>query len=185
MLGWDAAGIVEAVGAECVLFQVDDEVYYAGDITRPGSDSEFHVVDERIVGHKPKRLDYAEAAAALPLTTITACEGLFERLGVSQQPAENQGRVSSSSARRAARAPSRRKSRTGRVYRSSVPPRAQKRSSGSRSTAQTPPSTTISLSRPNSRNWGTRPSTTSSVSTIPNNTGKTWSPLFTPRAKSA
>ncbi|GHO70070.1 NADPH:quinone reductase [Ktedonobacter sp. SOSP1-52] len=91
ILGWDAAGIVEAVGTESALFKPGDEVYYAGDITRPGCDSEFHLIDERIVGHKPKSLDFAEAAA-LPLTSLTAWEALFSRLGVTEQPAENQGK---------------------------------------------------------------------------------------------
>ncbi len=82
ILGYDAAGVVEAVGAEVTLFKVGDEVYYAGSIARPGTNAELHVVDERIVGHKPKTLDFA-AAAALPLTAITAWELLFDRLGVS------------------------------------------------------------------------------------------------------
>ena len=81
ILGWDVAGVVEQVGPDCTLFKVGDEVYYAGTITRPGGDSEFHLVDERIVGNKPKSLDFAEAAA-LPLTTITAWEALFDRLGI-------------------------------------------------------------------------------------------------------
>lgn len=91
VLGWDVAGIVEAVGADCTLFKPGDEVYYAGSITRAGGNSEFHLVDERIVGAKPKSLDFAEAAA-LPLTAITAWEGLFDRLGVSQSGSDNEGR---------------------------------------------------------------------------------------------
>jgi zinc-binding alcohol dehydrogenase family protein len=91
ILGWDASGIVEAVGSECTLFQPGDPVYYAGDITRRGSNSEYHLVDERIVGHKPASLDFAEAAA-LPLTSITAWEGLFDRLGFSKSPERNQGK---------------------------------------------------------------------------------------------
>ena len=71
VLGWDAAGTVDAVGSECTLFKPGDAVYYAGDVTRPGCNSEFHVVDERIVGRKPKKLDFAQAAA-MPLTSITA-----------------------------------------------------------------------------------------------------------------
>ncbi len=82
VLGWDASGVVEGTGPDCSLFKVGDEVYYAGDITRPGCNSELHLVDERIVGKKPKSLPFAEAAA-LPLTTITAWEGLFDRLGIS------------------------------------------------------------------------------------------------------
>jgi zinc-binding alcohol dehydrogenase family protein len=81
ILGWDAAGVVIEVGPESNLFKVGDEVYYAGSLTRPGTNAEFHVVDERIVGKKPKNLDFA-AAAALPLTTITAWELLFDRFGV-------------------------------------------------------------------------------------------------------
>lgn len=83
VLGWDAAGVVEAVGDDVSLFEVGDEVYYAGVITRPGCDSELHLVDERIVGHKPKRLSFEEAAA-MPLTTLTAWEALFDRLGLPQ-----------------------------------------------------------------------------------------------------
>lgn len=81
VLGWDAAGIVTAVGAEATLFQPGDAVFYAGTIARPGTNAEYHVVDERIVGVKPKTLDWA-AAAALPLTSITAWEMLFDRLDV-------------------------------------------------------------------------------------------------------
>jgi NADPH:quinone reductase-like Zn-dependent oxidoreductase len=81
ILGWDAAGIVEAVGAEVTLFKAGDEVYYAGSVIRAGCNSEYHTVDERIVGKKPTSLSFAEAVA-LPLTTITAWEVLFERLGI-------------------------------------------------------------------------------------------------------
>ncbi|MGP4717630.1 zinc-binding alcohol dehydrogenase family protein [Psychrobacter sp. T6-6] len=81
VIGWDAAGIVTAVGEEVSLFSVGDNVYYAGDLTRPGSNAEYQLVDERIVGHMPASLSFAEAAA-LPLTTITAWEMLFERLQV-------------------------------------------------------------------------------------------------------
>jgi zinc-binding alcohol dehydrogenase family protein len=78
VLGYDAAGVVTATGAEVTRFAVGDEVYYAGSIGRPGTNSELHLVDERIVGHKPASLDFAEAAA-LPLTAITAWEALFDR----------------------------------------------------------------------------------------------------------
>jgi zinc-binding alcohol dehydrogenase family protein len=81
VLGWDAAGTVEAVGSDVTLFKPGDAVYYAGDVTRPGCDSEFHLVDERIVGRKPKKLDFAQAAA-IPLTAITAWEAFFDRLKV-------------------------------------------------------------------------------------------------------
>ncbi|MCB0915254.1 MAG: zinc-binding alcohol dehydrogenase family protein [Actinobacteria bacterium] len=81
ILGWDAAGVVRAVGEHVELFAPGDEVWYAGDLTRPGTNAELHLVDERIVGRKPRTLDFA-AAAALPLTAITAWELLFDRLGV-------------------------------------------------------------------------------------------------------
>jgi zinc-binding alcohol dehydrogenase family protein len=81
VLGWDAAGVVENVGSAVTQFKPGDEVYYAGDITRSGSNAEFQLVDERIVGHKPGTLSFAEAAA-LPLTTITAWEALFERMNI-------------------------------------------------------------------------------------------------------
>jgi len=81
VLGWDAAGTVVGLGEEASLFKVGDEVYYAGDVTRAGCDSELHLVDERIVGRKPRRLDFAQAAA-LPLTAITAWEAFHDRLKV-------------------------------------------------------------------------------------------------------
>ncbi|WP_040262533.1 zinc-binding alcohol dehydrogenase family protein [Pseudomonas massiliensis] len=84
VLGWDAVGRVRAVGSEVTLFEPGDEVFYAGAIDRPGSYSELHVVDERIVGHKPLSLDDA-SAAALPLTSITAWELLFDRLGIAEK----------------------------------------------------------------------------------------------------
>jgi len=80
ILGYDAAGTVAAVGPDVTLFKVGDEVFYAGSIQRQGTNSEFHLVDERIVGRKPKTLSFAQAAA-LPLTSITAWELLFDRLG--------------------------------------------------------------------------------------------------------
>jgi zinc-binding alcohol dehydrogenase family protein len=80
-LGFDAVGTVAEVGSEVSLFKKGDEVFYAGSILRPGSNAEFQLVDERIVGHKPRSLDDAHAAA-LPLTAITAWELLFDRLGV-------------------------------------------------------------------------------------------------------
>ncbi|RWE10356.1 MAG: zinc-binding alcohol dehydrogenase family protein [Mesorhizobium sp.] len=81
VLGWDASGVVRAVGKDVTLFQPGDPVFYAGSITRPGSNAQLHLVDERIVGPKPQTLDWAEAAA-LPLTAITAWESLFDRLDV-------------------------------------------------------------------------------------------------------
>jgi NADPH2:quinone reductase len=80
ILGYDAAGIVDAVGPDVSLFKPGDEVFYAGSILRQGTNAEFHLVDERIVGRKPKTLSFAQAAA-LPLTSITAWELLFDRLG--------------------------------------------------------------------------------------------------------
>jgi len=81
VLGWDAAGTVVAVGAEATLFQLGDEVYYAGDVTRPGSNSELQLVDERIVARKPQTMDFAQAAA-IPLTAITAWESYFDRMKI-------------------------------------------------------------------------------------------------------
>ena len=81
VLGWDAAGIVVGIGPEVTKFAIGDAVFYAGAIDRPGTNSEYHLVDERIVGHKPQSLDWAQAAA-LPLTSITAWETLFDRLDV-------------------------------------------------------------------------------------------------------
>ena len=81
VLGWDAAGIVSATGPEATLFKPGDEVFYAGALGRPGTNAEFHLVDERLVGHKPASLNWAQAAA-LPLTAVTAWETLFDRLDV-------------------------------------------------------------------------------------------------------
>ena len=81
ILGWDAAGTVAAIGDQACLFSVGDPVYYAGDVTRPGCNSEYHLVDERIVGRKPKSLDFTQAAA-IPLTAITAWECFHDRLKV-------------------------------------------------------------------------------------------------------
>jgi NADPH2:quinone reductase len=81
VLGYDAVGIVTATGPDATLFKPGDAVFYAGDITRQGTNAEFHLVDERIVGRKPASLDWAKAAA-LPLTAITAWETLFDRLDV-------------------------------------------------------------------------------------------------------
>src|SRR3981189_1766768 len=80
ILGYDAAGVVDAVGPDVSLFKPGDEVFYAGSILRQGTNSEYHLVDERIVGRKPKTLSFTQAAA-LPLTSITAWELLFDRLG--------------------------------------------------------------------------------------------------------
>lgn len=87
IIGWDASGIVEAVGEDVELFNVGDEVYYSGDITRPGSYAEFQVVDERIAGRKPGNLNWEEAAA-LPLTSLTAWESIFDRLRIKENTGE-------------------------------------------------------------------------------------------------
>jgi NADPH2:quinone reductase len=87
VLGYDAAGVVEAVGDAVRLFEPGDEVFYAGDITRPGSNSQLQLVDERIVGRKPNTLDFAHAAA-LPLTSLTAWELLFDRFGFDENGAD-------------------------------------------------------------------------------------------------
>ena len=88
ILGWDAVGVVEAVGPNATLFKPGDEVFYAGSFIQPGCNSEYHIVDERIVGKKPMNLAYPEAAA-LPLTSITAWEALFDRLGIDSAGADS------------------------------------------------------------------------------------------------
>lgn len=88
ILGWDAAGEVVEVGADVTLFKVGDLVYYAGDITRSGCNAEYQLIDERIVGHKPNILNFEEAAA-LPLTSVTAWESLFDRLGIDEDFSKN------------------------------------------------------------------------------------------------
>ncbi|CAL66547.1 zinc-binding alcohol dehydrogenase family protein [Christiangramia forsetii] len=88
IIGWDASGVVEAVGDDVEMFKVGDEVYYSGDLTRPGCYSEFQLVDERIVGYKPDNLNWEEAAA-LPLTSLTAWESIFDRLRIK----ENEGKA--------------------------------------------------------------------------------------------
>jgi zinc-binding alcohol dehydrogenase family protein len=87
VLGFDASGVVEAVGSEVQNFKPGDAVFYAGSLVRPGTNSEYHLVDERIVGRKPASLTDAEAAA-LPLTAITAWEMLFDRLDIERPPAQ-------------------------------------------------------------------------------------------------
>ena len=81
VLGWDAAGVVVGKGSDVTAFSIGDEVYYAGELERQGSNAEYQAVDERLVGRKPKSIGFAEAAA-LPLTSITAWELLFDRLGI-------------------------------------------------------------------------------------------------------
>jgi NADPH2:quinone reductase len=88
ILGYDAAGTVVATGPDATLFKPGDDVFYAGDITRQGTNAEYHLVDDRIVGRKPASLGWAQAAA-LPLTAITAWEALFDRLDVAKPVAGN------------------------------------------------------------------------------------------------
>jgi len=83
IIGYDAAGVVKEIGSEVSRFNVGDEVFYAGDLTRPGTNSELHAVDERIVGRKPKSLSFPEAAG-FPLTSITAWEILFDSLAMKE-----------------------------------------------------------------------------------------------------
>ena len=87
ILGFDGCGIVKAAGQSAHLFKVGDEVYYAGDMTRDGSNANLQLIDERIVGHKPKSFSYTEAAA-MPLCAVTAWESLFERLGIGSRDSE-------------------------------------------------------------------------------------------------
>lgn len=89
ILGWDAAGVVQAVGAQVMRFQPGDEVFYAGDLMRPGSNATHQLVDERLVGRKPTALNFAEAAA-LPLTAITAWEILFDCFGLREGEGDGQ-----------------------------------------------------------------------------------------------
>lgn len=84
IIGWDAVGLVEEVGDKTSKFKIGDEVYYAGDITRNGCNAEYQLIDERIVGKKPKNLTIAEAAA-IPLTGLTAYETLFDRIKVNPE----------------------------------------------------------------------------------------------------
>jgi NADPH:quinone reductase len=91
ILGWDAAGVVKDTGDDVEMFQPGDEVYYAGAVNRQGSNSEFHLVDERIAAKKPENLDFSDAAA-MPLTTITAWEALFHRMDISRNPEDNEGK---------------------------------------------------------------------------------------------
>lgn len=84
IIGWDAVGTVEAIGEKVSNFKKGDEVFYAGDITRSGSNAEYQLIDERIVGFKPKKLSIAEAAA-IPLTGLTAWESLFDRIKVNPE----------------------------------------------------------------------------------------------------
>ncbi len=146
ILGWDAAGVVEAVGADVTLFRPGDEVYYAGSLTRPGTNAELHAVDERIVALKPKSLGFGEAAA-LPLTAITAWEALFDRLRLPVTKAGDGGVLLITGAA-AGSAPSPCNWRAGsRPSPSSAPPPARKRRSGCGISAPTMSSTIRAPSR--------------------------------------
>jgi len=83
VIGWDAVGTVEAVGEDVTFFKAGDEVYYAGDLIRSGSNAEYQLIDERITGLKPSSLTYAEAAA-MPLTALTAWESLYDRIRIAE-----------------------------------------------------------------------------------------------------
>ncbi|TWT14363.1 zinc-binding alcohol dehydrogenase family protein [Planomicrobium sp. CPCC 101079] len=91
IVGRDVAGVVVETGEDCTVFKTGDEVFYAGTTIAPGGHSEVHLVDERLVGKKPKSLDFAEAAA-LPLTSLTAFEAYFDRLGISRRVEDNAGK---------------------------------------------------------------------------------------------
>ncbi|WP_337966193.1 zinc-binding alcohol dehydrogenase family protein [uncultured Flavobacterium sp.] len=90
IIGWDAVGIVEAIGDKVSLFKVGDEVYYAGDLNKQGCNAEYQIIDERIVGHKPKSISIEEAAA-IPLTGLTAWEILFDRIRIN--PEKDKGKT--------------------------------------------------------------------------------------------
>lgn len=92
VIGWDAVGVVQTVGEQVTLFQPGDRVYYAGDFKRPGSNSQYQLVDERLVGLAPAKLNNAQAAA-MPLTTLTAWEALFEKMQLTMNPTDNQGQT--------------------------------------------------------------------------------------------
>ena len=100
VIGWDAAGIVVEAGPQASLFKAGEEVFYAGSIARPGTNAQFHLVDERIVGHKPRSLGFAEAAA-LPLTSITAWEARSTASTFAGRCRARRTRCSSSGAREA------------------------------------------------------------------------------------
>ncbi len=89
VIGWDAVGTVEAAGDDASLFQKGDKVFYAGDLSKPGSNQEFQLIDERIVGHAPKNIS-TEEASAMPLTSLTAWEILFDRIRI--QPEKDKGK---------------------------------------------------------------------------------------------
>lgn len=92
IIGWDACGVVKEVGKDVTLFSPGDRVYYAGSFKRSGSNSEYQLVDERIVGNAPQTLTNGETAA-MPLTALTAYEALFEQLGLSKEKKDNEGKT--------------------------------------------------------------------------------------------
>lgn len=92
ILGWDAAGVVEETGSEVTLYKKGDEVFFSGDPTRPGCNAQLMVVDERVVGCKPKTLSWAEAAA-IPLTGLTAWEALEENMSISLNKEQNKDKT--------------------------------------------------------------------------------------------
>ena len=92
IIGWDACGVVEKIGSDVSLFKPGDRVFYAGSFIRSGSDSEYQLVDERIVGHAPKSLKDNEAAA-MPLTSLTVYEALFEQMGLTWSQQSNQDKT--------------------------------------------------------------------------------------------
>lgn len=91
ILGWDVAGVVMETGDECGFYKPGDLVYYSGDVTKPGGNCQYHLIDERIVGNKPESLSFSESAA-IPLTGITAYEGLFDRLRISKHSEDNKNK---------------------------------------------------------------------------------------------
>lgn len=145
VLGWDAAGIVQEVGPDVTQFAVGDEVYYAGSLIRPGTNAEFHLVDARIVGRKPASLDWAEAAA-LPLTTLTAWEAMFDRLDVTKPVPGAAAILIIGGAGGSGRSPSRSLD-SARISSSSPPPLGRKPRSGLKGLGLIMSSTTLGRSR--------------------------------------
>lgn len=88
IIGWDAAGVVEAVGSNVTNFKPGEKVYYSGEYERPGCNAEFQLIDHRLAGHKPTSLTF-EQAAAIPLTALTAWEAIFDRLNIQKYGAKN------------------------------------------------------------------------------------------------
>ena len=172
ILGWDAAGVVEAVGPDVTLFAPGDEVFYAGSITRPGTNSELHLVDERIVGKKPASLDFA-GAAALPLTSITRVGSAVRshaRVTHRREEGPLAARARRCGRRRVHRDPDRETGRGAAGDRNGVARRVRGR--GASSSALTTSSTTARTSPLSSRRSATPRSTTFFASTTPMATGR-------------